>query len=481
MGQREPVARGMSGRYRKRRVSGIPRGLRVVNPDAAGIDLGAESHYASVPEDRCDEPVRRFGCYTPQLEEMAQWLIECGITTVVMEATGVYWIPVFRVLESHGLEVLLVNPRHVKYVPGRKTDVADCQWLRQLHTFGLLKGAFVPPQEVAAMRTYWRQRKDLVEAASREILHMQKALTQMNIHLHVVLSDVTGVSGMKILRAIAAGERDPARLASLADTQVRASREEIAQALSGHYTDEHLFVFRQALDLFDVFQAKVRDCDEQLAAYLGKFEGKSGAGPLPPRPKRSKRPSRRKNEPHFDLRAELWRLTGIDFSRIDGIDSLTAFTVLSETGFTMDAFPTEHHYASWLGLCPNNAITGGRVKRRRTKRVMNRAANALRVAAQSLWRSKSYLGAFYRRMAARMGAPKAITATAHKLARILYRAIKSGQQYVDKGEQHLEERHRERTLKSLAHRAKEFGYMLVHPETGECLPLANQPLTPGVS
>jgi transposase len=481
MGEREAVARVKSGRDVKGRRHGIPKGLRVVNPDAAGIDLGAESHYASVPEDRCEEAVRQFGCYTPQLEEMAGWLIAYGIKTVVMEATGVYWIPVFRVLESRGLEVLLVNPRHVKYVPGRKTDVADCQWLRQLHTFGLLKGAFVPPQEVAAMRTYWRQRKDLVEAASREILHMQKALTQMNIHLHVVLSDITGVSGMKMLRAIAAGERDPVRLANLANTQVRASCEEIAQALSGHYTDEQVFVFRQALDLFDVFQAKIRDCDEQLAAYLGKFKGKPGAGAAPPNPKRSKRSSRRKNETHFDLRTELWRLTGIDFSRIDGVDSLTAFTVLSETGFTMDAFPTEHHYASWLGLCPNNSITGGRVKRRRTKQVMNRAANALRVAAQSLWRSKSYLGAFYRRTAARLGAPKAITATAHKLARILYRAIKYGQQYLDKGEQYLEEKQRERTLKSLVHRAKELGYMLVHPETGECLPLINQPLTRGVS
>ena len=481
MGERGQVARGLSRRNGKRRASGIPKGLHVVNPNAAGIDLGAESHYVSVPEDRCAEPVRQFGCYTPQLEEMASWLIQCGIDTVVMEATGVYWIPVYRVLESRGLEVKLVNPRHVKHVPGRKTDVADCQWLRQLHTFGLLAGAFVPPQEVAAMRTYWRQRKDLVEAGSREILHMQKALTQMNIHLHVVLSDITGVSGMKILRAIAAGEHDPVRLASLANTQVRAPLEEITQALSGHYTEEHLFVFRQALELFDVFQAKVRDCDEQLAAYLGKFEGKADAGAPPPHPKRSKRASRRKNEPHFDLRAELWRLTGIDFSRIDGIDSLTAFTVLSETGFNMDAFPTEHHFASWLGLCPNHAITGGRVKRRRTKNVINRAANALRVAAQSLWRGKSYLGAFYRRMAARLGAPKAITATAHKLARILYRAVKFGQLYVDKGEQYLEEQHRQRNLKSLIHRAQEFGYTLVHPETGECLPLTNQPLTRSVS
>ena len=475
-GMRSKPARGGRGRG-----PGIPKGLRVVNPDSAGIDIGSQSHYVSVPEDRSPEPVRTFGCYTPQLHEMAEWLVACGIRTVVMEATGVYWIPVYRVLESRGLEVLLVNPRHVKYVPGRKSDVADCQWLRQLHAFGLLRGAFVPPQEVAAMRTYWRQRRDLVGSSSREILRMQKALTQMNIHLHVVLSDITGVSGMAILRAIAAGERDPSRLARLANTQVRASTEEIGRALSGHYTDEHLFVFRQALELFDVFQAKVRDCDEQLACYLGKLEGKAGAGAPPSHPKRSKRGSRRKNEPHFDLRAELYRLTGVDFSRIDGIDSSTAFTVLSETGFTMDAFRTEHHYASWLGLCPNNAITGGRVKRRRTRHVVNRAAQAFRVAAQSLGRSKSYLGAFYRRMAARLGAPKAITATAHKLARILYRAIKYGQPYVDKGEQHLEEQHRKRKIQSLIHRAKELGYTVLCPETGECLPLTNQPLTPGVS
>lgn len=475
------VAPGMSGHGGKGRGRRMQKALQVVHPDAAGIDIGAESHYVSVPEDRSEEPVRQFGCYTPQLEEMAAWLIGCGIKTVVMEATGVYWIPVFRVLESRGLEVLLVNPRHVKYVPGRKSDVADCQWLRQLHTFGLLRGAFVPPQDVAAMRTYWRQRKALVEAASREILHMQKALTQMNLHLHVVLSDVAGVSGMKILRAIVAGERDPVQLASLANTQVHASREEIAQALTGHYTDEHLFVLGQALDLFDVFQAKIRECDGQLASHLGKVEGKPGAGSPPPSPKRSKRGGRRKNEPHFDLRAELWRLTGVDFSRIDGIDSLTAFTVLSETGFEVSAFPTEHHYASWMGLCPNNTITGGRVKRRKTRCVTNRAADALRVAAQSLWRSKSYLGAYYRRLAARMGAPKAITATAHKLACIVYRALKYGQQYVDKGEQYLEDLHRKRNLKALLHRAKELGYTLVNPETGECLPLTNQPLTRCVS
>lgn len=480
MTEQQCTTREISKRYRRQRGRRLPKRLDVLHPDAAGIDIGAQHHYVSVPEDRGEETIRRFGCYTPQLEEMAQWLKQCGVKTVVMESTGVYWIPVFRVLEAHGLEVLLVNPRHVKYVPGRKTDVADCQWLRQLHTYGLLRGAFVPPQEVAAMRTYWRHRKELVECASREILHMQKALTQMNVQLHVVLSDITGVSGMKILRAIVAGQHDPVQLAKLANSQVRSSRDEIAQALSGHYTPEHLFVLKQALELFDVFQAKIQDCDQQLAGYLSHFESKAAPETLPVHPKRSKR-TRRKNEPHFDLRAEIWRITGVDFSRIDGIDSMVAFTVLSEIGFDVNAFPTEDEFVSWLGLCPDNAITGGKVKRRRTRRVFNRAADALRIAAQTLWHSKSYLGAYYRRFAARLDAPKAITATAHKLARIIYRALKYGHEYVDKGQQHLEKQHHERTLKSLAKRAKELGYMLVHIETGECLGAVNQGLTQCVS
>ena len=481
MNDEKSSTRPMSTHYRGRRGQHLPKHLEMLNPDAAGIDIGAHHHYVSIPEDRGEKPVRRFGCYTPQLQEMAQWLTQSGVKTVVMESTGVYWVPVFRVLESYGLEVLLVNPRHVKYVPGRKTDVADCQWLRQLHTYGLLRGAFVPPQEVAAMRTYWRQRKELVASASREIQHMQKALTQMNVQLHVVLSDITGVSGMKILRAIAAGQHDPIELAKLANAQVRSSREEIAQALSGHYTPEHLFVLQQALELFDTFQAKIEQCDRQLAAYLGGFESKAAPETLPPHPKRSKRGTRRKNEPHFDLRAELWRITGVDFSRIDGVDSMVAFTVLSEIGFDVNAFPTEDQFVSWLGLCPHNDITGGKVKRRRTRRVVNRAADALRIAAQTLWHSKSYLGACYRRFAGRLGAPKAVTATAHKLAEIIYRALKYGHEYVDQGQQHLEQQYRERSLKSLTKHAKELGYMLVHVETGECLGLENKGLTQCVS
>ena len=458
----------MGKRYVRRRGKRLPKDLELLHPDAAGIDVGAERHYVSVPEGRDAETIRSFGCYTADLEKMARWLKGCGVKTVAMESTGVYWIPVFRVLEHHGLEAVLVNPQHVKHVPGRKTDVSDCQWLRQLHTHGLLRGAFVPPQEVAAMRTYWRQRKELVQSASREILHMQKALTQMNLHLHVALSDITGVSGMKILRAIVDGERDPQRLAQLANTQVHCSREELAQALTGHYTEDHLFVLRQTLQRFDFLQAQIAECDRQLACYLTRFPSKANPDALNPHPKRSKR-ARRKNEPHFDLRAELYRLTGVDLTRIDGIDAMTAFTVLSEIGFDVSAFPTEDQFASWLALCPNNQVTGGKVKRRRTRDVYNRAADALRVAAQSLWRGKSYLGAFYRRHAGRHGAPKAITITAHKLARIIYRALKFGQEYVDRGEQHLEKQHRERSLKSLIRRAKEFGFALVNSQTGECL------------
>jgi transposase len=480
MNEKDTITRGQSKRYTRRRGKRLPKQLEVLHPNAAGIDLGAQHHYVSVPEGRDQQAIRRFGSYTPQLRAMAKWLKKCAVTTVAMEATGVYWMPVYRVLEDHGLEVLLVNPQHVKYVPGRKTDVADCQWLRQLHTYGLLQGAFVPPQDAAAMRTYWRHRKTLVESASRQIQRMQKVLTQMNVFLHVALSDITGVSGMKILRAIAAGQHDPETLAALALPQVKCSRQELADALSGHYTEDHLFVLRQALEIFDVLHTKIRDCDQQLARYLSRFETKADPEALPKHHKRSKR-ARRKNEPHFDLRAELYRLTGVDLTRIDGIDAMTAFSVLSEIGFDVSAFPTEDQFVSWLALCPNNAITGGRVKKRRTRKVYNRAADALRVAAQSLWHSKSYLGAYYRRFAARMGPPKAITATAHKLARIIYRMLKFGDAYVDKGQQHLEKQHRERQLKALIKRAKDLGLTLLDPATGECLTVAPQPLTQCVS
>ena len=458
----------MPARYSRRRGKGLPKKLEVLHPHAAGIDVGSAHHYVSVPEDRDQDAVRRFGCSTPDLQSMASWLKDCGISTVVMEATGVYWIPVFRVLEDAKLDVLLVNPRHIKYVPGRKSDVGDCQWLRQLHTYGLLRGSFVPSAQVSAMRTYWRQRRDLVQSASSEIQHMQKALTQMNIQLHTVLSDVTGVSGMNILRAIVAGQRDPLVLACLANTQVKCTRAELVKALTGHYTDEHLFVLQQSLESFDFCHTKIRECDQRLSQHLAQFVSKAQPDTLPPSAKRSNR-ARRKNQPHFELRTELYRLTGVDLTRIDGIDAMTAFTVLSEIGFDVSAFPTDAQFASWLGLCPNHRSTGDKIKRRTTRPVFNRAADALRIAAQSLWRSTTYLGAMHRRFTGRLGAPKAITATAHKLARLIYHMLKYGQDYVDKGEQYLEDQHRQRNIKSLTRRAKDLGYALINPQTGEVL------------
>lgn len=465
-------------RYAQKRGKRLPEQLNVHNPNAAGIDLGSRGHYVSVPEDRDDEPIRRFGCYTAQLTAMAQWLLQCKITTIAMEATGVYWSPVYRVLESHGIEVILVNPRHVKYVPGRKTDVADCQWLRQLHTYGLLQGAFVPSHQAVTVRTYARQRSELVQCCSREVLHMQKTLTEMNIQLHVALSDITGVSGMKIIRAIIGGQHDPATLAALANTHVKASRDEITQALTGHYTEHGLFVLKQSLETYDYFQKKIGECEEQLERYLAHFQSKADPATLPP-PKR--KTARRKNQPHFDLRSEMFRITGVDLTRIDGIDALSAFTLLSEIGLSVDAFPTEGQFASWLGLCPNNTITGDKVKRRRTKPNANRAATALRVGAQSLWRSKTYLGATHRRFRGRLGPAKGTTATAHTLARIAYRMLKYGEEFTDKGAQHLEKQHQERAVKSLIRNANHLGLLVIDPNTGEELNPQNQPLTQNVS
>lgn len=465
----------------RRRGKRVPRGLEAIEPNAAGIDVGARAHYVSVPEDRDPQPVQCFGCFTPQLEALARWLLACGIRTVVLESTGVYWIPVYRVLEAHGLDVRLVDARHVKYVPGRKTDVADCQWLRQLHTFGLLAGAFVPPQRVAALRAYWRQRRELIESCSREIEHMQKALTQMNLHLHVVLSDITGVSGLRILRAIVQGERDPLTLARLAHPSVQRGEEEFVQALTGHYTDEQVFILTQALELYDVFQEKIQACDRRLGLHLADLPTPPARVPAdapadgpadtsaPALAKRRASHKRRKNEPHFDLRAEVERLAGVDLTRIDGVDAMTAFTVCSEIGFDVSAFATDKHFASWLGLCPNNTVTGGRVKRRRTRRTQNRAAHALRLAAQSLHRSDSYLGAYYRRLRSRLGAPKAITATAHKLSRLIYALLKHGHAYVDRGQEHFEQQHRARTLKNVVRRARELGLEVVDLATGEIL------------
>ncbi|MEI6914556.1 MAG: IS110 family transposase [Armatimonadota bacterium] len=445
--------------------SGKTKAVAVVNEIAAGIDVGSREHYVAVGKDRADNPVRRFGCYTPDLEEMATWLLECGVSTVAMESTGVYWIPVYQVLRSRGLDVSLVDARSVKNVPGRKSDVSDCQWLQQLHTFGLLRGCFLPDEEIAPLREYIRHRGSLIESQSREILHLQKSLEQMNLHVHKVFSDITGVSGMNIVRSIVRGERNAKVLAGMRAPGVKASEEEIVKALDGHYQQEHLFVLSQALATYDFVMDRIRECDQQIEEYLKRFENKADPESFVPSP--GKPSKRRKNEPHFELDKELFRITGVDLTSIDGISNLTAQTIVGEVGFDLSRFPTEKHFVSWLQVCPNNQITGGKVRKRKSRKCANRVSTALRIAAQSLHSSKTALGAFYRRLRAKLGAPKAITATARKLACLVYRMLRFGMAYVDAGQQHYEQLYREQQLKRLKAQAEAQGYDLVYRNTGE--------------
>jgi transposase len=457
----------MKGRRRRGcRGKKATEALKPKHLNAAGLDIGSEVHYVAVPADRDEQPVRHFGCLTPELHEMARWLKQCGITTVAMESTGVYWVPVMEVLESWGFDTYLVDARNARNVPGRKTDVQDCQWLQELHSYGLLSRAFRPSSDVRVLRSYWRQRANLVELCSQQILRMQKALEQMNIQLHKVLSDITGLTGMKIIRAIVTGQRDPVALARMRHPQVKNSKETFVQALTGTYREEHLFALRQAVQLYDVFHAKISECDRQLEECLRQMEAKGNSAKSALKPtKRKHKP--RKNEPRFDLRSELCRITGVDLTRIDGIDAMTAQTVISEQGFDMSAFPSEKDFASHLGLCPNHRITGGKIIKRKTRKVQSRAAKALRLAAQSLHHSKTALGAFYRRLRARLGPAKAITATAHKLARLIYRMLKYGETYVDVGQEYYEQQYRERVIKNLKRRARQMGYQLLEVKTGE--------------
>lgn len=439
-------------------LKGVPKELSQVNLNAAGIDVGASSHFVAVSEAHSEQPVREFGAYTSDLHRMADWLLECGVETVAMESTGVYWIPLFGVLEDRGLEVMLVDPRRLKNVPGRKTDVSDCQWLQQLHTYGLLSAAFRPDAEIRRLRSYLRQRSMLVEYASHHVRHMHKALTQMNIKLQHVISDITGKTGMEIIVAIVRGERDPRKLAQLRDPRTKANEETIAKSLQGHWREEHIFELSQALELYRVYHAKIDECDRRIEDQLETFEDLSDGGLLTTKPgsRRS-----RGNAPRFDVRTHLYRMTGVDLTEIDGVDGYTALRVLSEVGTDMTRWPTAKHFASWLGLSPNNKITGGKVISSQTKRSANRAAAALRIAALALHRSDSALGAFLRRKKAQLGTPKAITATAHKLARIIYSMLRYGQKYVDAGASYYETQYRQRALRNAMRRAAQLGYELV--------------------
>ncbi len=431
--------------------------LEQINLNAAGMDVGAEEVYVAVPKGRDEESVRSFPTFTVDLYRLADWLQDCGIETVAMESTGVYWIPLYDILESRGFEVYLVNARHIKNVSGRKTDVLDCQWIQQLHTYGLLQPSFRPPEQICAIRSLVRHRDMLVKYRSAHIQHMQKALTVMNVRLTNVLSDITGVTGMKIIRSIIAGERNPEVLASYRHSNCAKSETEIAKSLEGNYKREHLFSLKQALELYDFYDQQLNDCDTELEALYQEFDLPDDPGTPPPDPRKTKR---RKNQPHFDLAQSLYRMTGVDLTQVDGLDAMTVQVILSEIGTDMSKWPTVKHFASWLRLSPNNKVTGGKVKQRGTQPSKNRANTAFRMAAQSLARSDCALGAFYRRIRARHGGPKAVTATAHKLARIVYFMLKNKQPYHDPGADYYEEQYRIRAIRNLKRRASKLGMRL---------------------
>ena len=429
--------------------------LEVLHPDAAGIDVGGTSHYVAVPNEAAAETVRQFGVYTRDLHGLADWLKACGVKIVAMESTGVYWIPLYELLESRGFEVMLVDARQVKNVSGRKSDVLDCQWLQQLLSYGLLKAAFRPQDQFCQLREFNRLRTRLLVDQGRSVQHMQKAMTLMNIQLSQAISDVAGVTGQKIVRAILAGERDPMVLAAYRDSRIKASEEEIAASLQGTWKAEHLLALKQAMGRYDFFAEQLQECDQQIEAVMQQLQAHTKELA------KGKKRSKSKNAPKFNLRERLLKMCGVDVTRIDGIDETTALNVVSEVGTDLSRFPSDKHFASWLGLCPGTRISGGKVLGSKTKPSVNRAAQAFRQAAAALRSSKSALGAYYRRLCARMDKAKAVTAAAHKLARLFYALLTKGQEYVDQGQQYYEERYRQRIISQLQRRAQSLGMALV--------------------
>ena len=462
----------MSKGNRQESTTSRPRSvLDQINPHVAGIDGGSAAHYVAVPPDRDPQPVRRFGTFTADLHTLVDWLVACGVTSVAMEATGVYWIPIYEHLQAQGLEVLLVNARHVKNVPGKKSDVADCEWLRDLHSVGLLRGSFRPAAAIVTLRTYLRHRQTVIETASTAIQRIQKALVSMNLQLPLVVSDITGVTGLHILHDMLAGQRDPQRLAAHRDPRCQATEAEIIGALTGQYREDYLFVIQQELALFEMCQTQIAACDRAIEQQLATLTDAcpAPAAPLPPSRQRSRRTPKH-NDLRFDARPVLFQLAGgVDLTQIDGIAPLTAVKLLAEIGTDMTRWPSEKHFTSWLTLAPHNKITGGRRLSARTQPSANRAAGILRMVVMSLGRTQTALGAFYRRRAARIGKPQAITATARKLAILVYRALKGELQYQDPGADHYSAAQRARTVRHLRKRAAALGFELLNTTTGEVI------------
>lgn len=432
--------------------------LAPVHRNAAGLDVGSTFHVVAVPPDRDPQPVRSFKSFTGDLHALADWLKSVGVTTVAMESTSVYWIPVFEILEARGFEVLLVNARNAKNVPGRKTDVNDAQWLQQLHEYGLLRGSFRPRDGVARLRALLRHRERVVEYAASHIQHMQKALMQMNVQLHHVVSDITGLTGMKIIRSILDGIRDPKVLAQHRDRRCKASIETVGKALDGNYRTEHVFALRQSLELYDFHRAKVDECDVEIEVALGELNNDREV-PAAPMPK--VRHASNPNEPKFELRSALYTLLGADLSQIHGFGAFTVLRLVGECGDDMRKWPSAKHFTSWLSLAPGNKISGGRVLSSRTPKSANRAAVVLRMAAVNIGKTHTALGAFYRRLAARTGKAKAVTATARKLAVLFYNTLRFGMAYVDPGQDHYEEKYKQRVVHQLHRRAKQMGFTMV--------------------
>jgi len=435
--------------------------MPIMRPHAAGMDIGAEEIYVAVSSDHSEEPVRCFSTFTCDLHALADWLQQCGIDTVAMESTGVYWIPIFQILESRGLEVFLVNAHYLKSVPGRKSDVSDCQWIQYLHSVGLLQGSFRPPDKICAVRTLWRHRQSVLQMAAEHILHMQKALSLMNVQIHHVLSDITGLSGLAILDAILAGERDCLKLAQLCHPSIKSPRDKIAQALEGDYRQEHLFVLKQSLAGYRYYQDRIVELDREIQTLMKEVGDPTRCEEaLPTRTKRTKY-QRQVNDPAFDLRHELYRIAGVDLTDIPGVSTLTAQVILTEIGPDVSRFRNASAFASWLGLCPEKRVSGGKILSCKTRKVKSRAAIALRLGAHSLCRAKDYFGEFFRRLRARLGAPQATTATAHKLARIIYHVLRTKTPYNESIFYECDEQARQRNESRLRKKAAEMGFHLV--------------------
>jgi transposase len=424
-----------------------------VFPNAAGIDVGASSHWVAVPARSSNEAVREFGAMTDDLRAMADWLLACGVDTVALESTGVYWIPVFEVLEQRGLKVWLLDARQMKYVPGRKSDVQDCQWLQKLMSLGFLRAAFRPDGQVCVLRAVQRQREVLLAEQASWVQRMQKALVQMNIQLTEVLSDVMGLTGQLIIRDIVAGERDPKALARHRNGRVKASAQEIAKALTGNWREEHLFVLAQSLAMYDDIARHITECDTRLhtlLAQLGQRQVDLGKAPR----------AGSKLRTEYDARQTLANWAGVDLTRINGLGLTVVVKILTEIGPDLSRFASVKHFCSWLGLSPGTKISGGKVLSAKTKRSTNRVRQALKMAAMSLKHSDSALGAFYRRMCARMDKPSANTAVAHKLARMVYFMLTRGEDFVDQGQQHYEQLQHQRSVAALKRRAAQLGFHL---------------------